>query len=145
MSRLRSAHARGLLVRPGRLASRLVLAFVAVRLGCAIAGTIATAVVLGVASVVAAVVWWARVVEPRLFGGGRPPATAVQLVARPAPASDELHLEFARALAHVADRYLAECEAQAHNGRSSQRPPSCRTAARPRRSPGARPRRLPGS
>lgn len=83
-------------------------------------------------------------VEPRLLGGACPPATSVQRIARPEPASDELHLEFARALAQVTDRYLAECEAQAH-GRSCHRPPSCRTVARPRRSRGVRPRRLLGS
>jgi len=133
VSRLRSADIRHLLVRLVRLASRMALAFVAVRLGFVIAGTIVTAAVLGVTTVVAAVAWWARVVEPRLFGGGGPPAAG------------GLHLEFARSLAHVADRYLAECEAQAHKGRSYRRPPSCRTPVRPRRSPGARPRRLPGS
>ena len=133
MSRLRSADIRHLLVRLVRLASRMALAFVAVRLGFVIAGTIVTAAVLGVTTVVAAVAWWARVVEPRLFGGGGPPAAG------------GLHLEFARSLAHVADRYLAECEAQAHKGRSWRRPPSCRATARPRRSTGARPRRLPGS
>jgi hypothetical protein len=141
VSRLRSAYVRPLLVRPVRLASRMALAFVAVRLGFAIAGTIVTAVVLGVTSVVAAVAWWARVVEPRLFGGGGPPAAAVRRVARPELASGGLHLEFARSLAQVADRYLAECEAQAHKGRSYRRPPGCRTPDRPRRSPGARPRR----
>jgi hypothetical protein len=145
VSRLRSAYVRPLLVRPVRLASRMALAFVAVRLGFAIAGTIVTAVVLGVTSVVAAVAWWARVVEPRLFGGGGPPAAAVRRVARPELASGGLHLEFARSLAQVADRYLAECEAQAHKGRSLHRRPGCRTTARPRRSPVARPRRLPGS
>ena len=133
MSRLRSADIRHLLVRLVRLASRMALAFVAVRLGFVIAGTIVTAAVLGVTTVVAAVAWWARVVEPRLFGGGGPPAAG------------GLHLEFARSLAHVADRYLAECEAQAHKGRAYGRPPGCRTTARPRRSPCARPRRLPGS
>lgn len=118
MSRLRSAYVRRLLVRPIRLASRVALVFVAVRLGNAIAGTIVTAAVFGVTSVVAAIAWWARVVEPRLFGGVRPPATAVRRVARPEPTSDEVHLAFARALAHVADRYVAECEAQARRGRS---------------------------
>ena len=139
-----SAYVRRPLVRLVRLANRLALAFLAVRLGFAIAGTIVTAAVLGGTSVVAAVAWWARVVEPRLFGGGRP-TTPVRLVSRPEPASSKVHLEFARSLAHVADRYLAECEAQAHKGRSWRRPPSCRATARPRRSTGARPRRLPGS
>lgn len=145
MSRPRFTYVRHLLVRSVRLASRMALAFVAVRLGFALAGTIVTAAVLGVTSVVAAVAWWARVVEPQLSGGARPPAAAVRRVARPELASDELHLEFARALAHVADRYLTECEAEAHQEKSYRRPPSCRTTARPRRSPGARPRRLPGS
>jgi hypothetical protein len=145
VSRLWSAYVRRPLVQPIRLASRLALAFLAVRLGFAIAGTIVTAAVLSVASVVAAVAWWARVVEPRLFGGGRPPATAVRLAALRSSTSEGLHLEFTRALAHVADRCLAECEAQAHKGRSCRRQTGCRTATRPRRSPGARPRRLPGS
>jgi hypothetical protein len=113
-----------LLVRPVRLASRLALVYVAVRLGLTIAGTIVTAVVLGITTVVAAGVWWARIVEPRLFGARHRSSDLVvrwPARARTQPPSDNAsrHLAFAQALALVATRYLDECEAAAdrHRGR----------------------------
>jgi hypothetical protein len=59
------------------------------------------------AGTVAAVVWWARVVEPRVFAHRRP-ARSADWAAELTPS--ERHLAFARALATVARRYLDECE-----------------------------------
>jgi hypothetical protein len=132
MRRLWDAYVRPPLVRAIRLGSRLALALVAIRLGCAIAGTIVTAAVLGLTTVVAAVAWWARVVEPRLFGARHRSSDLVvrrPVRARTQPPSDNAsrHLAFAQALAVVATRYLDECEAAAdrrrgrpcrHRGRS---------------------------
>lgn len=85
-----------------------------------VAGPVVAAVVGGVALPVGAVAWWVRVVEPRLFAPRRN-RPAAQLV-RPAtvtstsssfsvpPTDRERHVTFARALAYVAARYLAECE-----------------------------------
>jgi hypothetical protein len=85
-----------------------------VRLGIGVAGPIVMAAVLALAATLVAVGWWARVVEPRLFAPRHPPASAVARIPQPAPTSEERHVAFARALVTVADRYLAECEA---NGR----------------------------
>ena len=77
--------------------------------------TAATAVVAGVELVAAGVCWWALVVEPWLFAPR--PSTRPQVVAgsprRPASAGEVDHVEFARALSLVADRYLVECEHRA--------------------------------
>ncbi|HEX6239157.1 MAG TPA: hypothetical protein VFZ68_18305 [Acidimicrobiales bacterium] len=75
----------------------------------------ATAVVSGVGLVAGALVWWALVVEPWLFAPR--PSTRPQVVTgpsrRPVSADEVDHVEFARALSLVADRYLAECEHRA--------------------------------
>ena len=83
----------------------------------------AMAVVLGVGLVVAAVCWWVLVVEPWLFAPR--PSTRPQVVTGPpglpARADEVDHVEFARALSLVADRYLVECEHRAgldHRGQS---------------------------
>jgi hypothetical protein len=80
----------------------------ALRLLAAVAGPLIAPVAGSVLFIVAAVRWWARV-EARVFDQPRPSA---QVVRRPAPVVDERrHLAFAQALAIVAARYLAECEA----------------------------------
>jgi hypothetical protein len=83
----------------------------------------ATAVVAGVGVVAGGLVWWALVVEPWLFAPR--PSTRPQVVGgpprRPVSTDEADHVEFARALSLVADRYLVECEHRAgldHRGRS---------------------------
>jgi hypothetical protein len=95
-----------------RAIGRLAAVLLAVRLGIAIAGEIPTAAVLALVSIVAAVRWWARVVEPRLFAPRHIPRPPAVCVPPPDRASDARHIAFARALAIVAERYLAECEAE---------------------------------
>jgi hypothetical protein len=75
-------------------------------------GPIAPAVVLAAAFVGGGLIWWARVIEPRAFGR-RPgwPAPAERDDGIGPPAAD--HVAFARALAAVADRYVAACEHEA--------------------------------
>ena len=100
--------------RASRHAARVSLAAVAVRLAADIAGPVAAAALTSLLFAVAAVVWWARVVEPRLFAP-RYPTTAppAQVVRRAAVEDHERHVAFARALVLVAARYLAQCEHQA--------------------------------
>ena len=84
--------------------------------------TAATAVVLGVELVVAALGWWVSVVEPRLFAqrpSSRPQVT-VPASSRPAPTGEVDHVVFARALSLVADRYRAECERSARLDRGGR-------------------------
>ena len=82
----------------------------------------ATAVVAGAGLVAGGLVWWALVVEPWLFAPR--PSTRPQVVTgppRPVTSDEVEHVEFARALSLVADRYLVECEHRAgldHRGRS---------------------------
>ena len=75
----------------------------------------AMAVVLGVGLVAVVVCWWVLVVEPWLFAPR--PSTRPQVVTGPprlpARADEVEHVEFARALSLVADRYLVECEHRA--------------------------------
>ena len=122
-------------VRAGRVAARLVRQFMrfvrALRGWPAVAvvwwllrragvsTSTATAVVLGPCLATGAVVWWVLVVEPRLFAPR--PSTRPRVIAGPVPRRapvgqvDEVdgvdHVEFARALSVVADRYLDECQA----------------------------------
>ncbi len=95
-----------------RAISGLAMVLLAVRLGLTVAGTIATSAVLALVGIVASVRWWARVVEPRLFAPRHLPVATATRAPSPAPAIDERHVAFARALAAVAERYLAECEAE---------------------------------
>ena len=105
MSRTQHVTARRLIRRLARLGALVVV----LRLLAAFAGPLTAAVAGSILFIVAGVRWWARV-EARLFTPSRPSA---QLVHRPAAAVDERrHLAFAQALATVAARYLAECEAE---------------------------------
>lgn len=82
----------------------------------------ATAVVLGVELVAAALCWWVAVIEPRLFAprpSSRPQVT-VPAARRPAPTGEVDHVVFARALSLVADRYRAECERSARLDRGGR-------------------------
>ena len=80
--------------------------------------SMATALVLGPCLVTGVVVWWALVVEPRLFAPR--PSTRPRVIAGPGPRRAPVeqvdgvdHVAFARALSVVADRYLDECQANA--------------------------------
>jgi hypothetical protein len=86
---------------------RASAALLALRLA-AVISTPAASVLGGIGIVCWGLAWWARVVEPRLFA---PSSQPVEL--RAAPPSDDRHLAFAKALAIVAARYVAECEATA--------------------------------
>ena len=111
-----SGHPPTLRRRPIVQFARRVLVLVAVvNLGADLAGTTVTAAVSVMAAIVAGIVWWARVVEPWLSGTARMPAPRYA-VRRPPPAGDQ-HVAFAQALAYVAGRYLAQCEAQAERNR----------------------------
>ena len=107
MSGCRPPHGR-LLRRAGGQLVRALLVIVGLRLGVAVLGAVAAAVIGAAAFTIGAVLWWARVVEPRLFARRPQPPHARP----PARLADERHLAFAQALAAVAARYLAECEAQ---------------------------------
>jgi hypothetical protein len=91
-------------------ANRLGLAVLAVaglRLCADRLGAIPVALAAAAVGTVAAVTWWARVVEARhdaIPRTPRPPGTTAP------PSATERHLAFARALAAVASRYLDECE-----------------------------------
>jgi hypothetical protein len=100
--------------RAGRHVVRAGLAVGAVRLAAAVVGPALAAALAGLVFTVAAVAWWARVVEPRLCAP-RPATTppAARLTNRAPLDEDGRHLAFARVLALVAARYLAECEQQA--------------------------------
>jgi hypothetical protein len=91
-----------------------VLAIALVAFVRGVAGTVAAAVVGGIALSLGVLWWWLRVVEPWLFAPRttRPSSQLVGLVTRShaSPSDGERHLLFARALAHVAVHYLAECE-----------------------------------
>jgi hypothetical protein len=84
---------------------------IALRVTSTVIGTPGATVLAALIFTTWAVSWWARVIEPRLFAprvstsaSSRPP------VALPTAPADDPHLAFARALAFVAARYLAECE-----------------------------------
>jgi hypothetical protein len=105
--------------RVGRRLAVPLLGVATVILLRAVAGPVVAAVVGGVALPVSAVAWWVRVVEPPPFAprGGRPSAQLIRPVTVSSPSSSsvpssdrERHVTFARALAYVATRYLAECE-----------------------------------
>lgn len=108
------ARARALAQRLGRRLMTPILAVVVVTLVKGVAGTVVAAVVGGVALSAGVLWWWARVVEPRLFAprNTRPSSQLARPVTRSSrsPSDAERHLAFARALAYVATRYLAECE-----------------------------------
>jgi hypothetical protein len=107
MTRARSGDGRHQLVRA--TSRRLVLAGLALThlwLCVEVFGPIPVALIVAAVGTLAGVVWWARVVEPRLFTDSRPPRSPG---AQPLTAN-ERHLAFARALAAVAARYLDECE-----------------------------------
>lgn len=102
---------------------RGLFALVALRVGVELVGVPVAATVGGLGLVGWLVGRWVAVVEPWLFSprpAVRPsvanPAAAAAAGAgraRPLPPSDGAdHLAFARALALVADRYVAECERQ---------------------------------
>ena len=103
--------------RPRRFAlgvARLGLVTVMVRLAVAIVGPAATSVLLATVLIAGGLVWWARFVEPRLFAPRVSTTAAVVRHTRsPDPSDAERHLAFARALALVANCYLAECEQRA--------------------------------
>jgi hypothetical protein len=107
MSGCRPPHGR-LLRRAGGQLVRALLLFVSLRQGAAVLGTVAAAVIGAAAFTIGTVLWWARIVEPRLFAR-RPQAPHSR---PPARLADERHLAFAQALAAVAARYLTECEAE---------------------------------
>jgi hypothetical protein len=94
---------------------RTILRWVAAAAGLAFAvagtrlvlGMWATAVVLALLVVVGLIVGWAAV-EARAFDRGRP-----DVAGRGAGLSRADHLAFARALAVVAEAYLAQCEREA--------------------------------
>jgi O-antigen/teichoic acid export membrane protein len=91
-----------------RRLARLVALVLALRLLAAVAGPLIAAVAGSVLFIGAGVRWWARF-EARLDR----PRPSAQVVRRPAPGVDERrHLAFAQALAIVAARYMAECEAE---------------------------------
>jgi hypothetical protein len=91
----------------GRLV-RASATLLALRLAAAVIGTPAASVLGGIGIVCWGLAWWARVVEPRLFA-----PSSRHVGRRAAPPSDDRHLAFAQALALVAARYVAECEATA--------------------------------
>jgi hypothetical protein len=94
--------------------ARLVGLCVAV-VALAFIGRWAVAVGLAAALVGGGMWWWARAVEPRLFAPryrSSPPQ-----IAEPTAHDAERHVVFAQALAHVAARYLAECQADQDRGR----------------------------
>jgi len=94
-----------------RRLARLAAFGLALKLLATVAGPWTAAVAGSVLLGVGGVRWWARV-EARMFAPRRPPAQVV-IARRRAPAvDDDRHLAFARALADVAARYLAECEAE---------------------------------
>jgi hypothetical protein len=118
--------------RAGRAARRLVqcllrpiLAVAVLVLARSVAGTVVTAIVGAVVLTVGLVWWWARVVEPWLFSTGpqRPSSQQVRPVMQPppSPSDAERHLQFAEALAFVANHYLAECEREAGRDTEARR------------------------
>jgi hypothetical protein len=137
MSDCRPTHGR-LLRRAGGQLVRALLLIVGLRLGAAVLGTVAAAVIGAAAFTIGTVLWWARVVEPRLFAR-RPQSPHAR---PPARVADERHLAFAQALAAVAARYLAECEAESSPCPVERRSPGGRGADshQPTRPPGPRPR-----
>jgi hypothetical protein len=97
----------------GRQVARCALVGASLRVGAAVAGVLAIAVIGGAGFTAWAIVWWVRVVEPRLFAPRFPPPAPPALpTSAPVRSGDERHLAFAQALAAVAARYLAECEAE---------------------------------
>jgi hypothetical protein len=94
--------------RLARALARLGAVVIALRLTAAVAGPPVAAIVGAALILTGGVRCWARV-EHRLFDAAPPPVQPVH----PARLVDEhRHLAFARALATVAARYLAECEAE---------------------------------
>jgi hypothetical protein len=105
-----TAHATGrAAARFGGALVRLGVLVLAVMLTSVAAGQPVAAIAAASLVMVAGVRWWARV-EARLFA---PPQPTTKLGGRPARIVDEHgHLAFAQALALLAARYLAECEAK---------------------------------
>jgi hypothetical protein len=95
--------------RCGATLIRLGVVVLGVWLASVAAGEAVAAVAGAALTLVAGIRWWARV-EARLFATTQPTA---EVVGPPARVVDvHRHLAFAQALAVVASRYLAECEAE---------------------------------
>ena len=92
----------------------------ALGLGAWLAGRWGAAVGAAAVGTVEMVAWWARSVDPRLFAPRFPSATT-ECAQRKAPDRDR-HLAFARALAVVAIRYVAECERDGAATTTRERP-----------------------
>jgi hypothetical protein len=108
MTTARHTHGRlrHVVVGLARLLGRLAGFVLAVRLLAVLAGPLISA---GAALLmVTGLRGWARI-EARLFPAPQP---CTELVHQAASAADQQHLAFAQALATVAARYLAECEAE---------------------------------
>jgi hypothetical protein len=86
---------------------RVVGFALAVELLGAVAGPLTAAGAAAGYLTIAGLRWWARV-EARVFS----PRPKTELLHREAAVVDDRHLAFAQALAAVATRYLAECEAE---------------------------------
>jgi hypothetical protein len=96
----------------GRRLARLAALGLALQLLAAVAGPLTAAITGSVLLIVSGVRWWAHL-EARLFAPPQPPAQGVPARHREPAVDDDRHLAFAQALAVVAARYLAECEATA--------------------------------
>jgi hypothetical protein len=120
----RSTRRWQLAVGLGRQLARLVAAMAAMRLGAAIVGPAPTAAVAATAATVGGVRWWARVVEPRLFAPRTSSPASHPQLGQPSEYLDDArrHLAFAQALAAVANRYLAQCEAEHRRLATTDRP-----------------------
>jgi hypothetical protein len=90
---------------------RLGAFWLALKLLATVAGSLTAAVAGSVLLIVAGVRWWAHL-ETRLFAPPRPAAQVVPTRRRAPADDDDRHLTFAQALADVATRYLAECQAE---------------------------------
>jgi hypothetical protein len=94
-----------------RRMARLGAFWLALKLLATVAGPLTAAVTGSVLLIVAGVRWWAHL-EARMFAPPRPPAQVIPARRRASAVGDDRHLAFAQALADVAARYLAECEAE---------------------------------
>jgi hypothetical protein len=99
---------RRAIARSVRTLGWLVALMLGVRLVAVVAGPLVAAGAGAVVLTVAGVRWWVRV-EARLFDSPRP---STELASPAVPTAARRHLALAQALAVVAARYLAECEAE---------------------------------